>query len=678
MLDAPGKTKALKAALRVRGWVRDRLLTDVCEVGDDGPSLVGSVRHGQERPSLPAPLRVTPAVRCLTRCQEAESVTAMDELSRAGAAPWGVPGPMFSQAGLARPAAWAAPPDLDRLRASRARGRRGKPLVPTSVASPRLSDELFARLLSFGTPQEVHRDDVLFSPGDEDADLIVVARGSVEVVRTEMAQVPAATVATVDAGGFVGELNLLTGQNVYLLCRAREAGTVYRVSPERLRQLMATDVELSDIVFKALIARRELLQRSRTAALAVDIVGGARSAAALALRTYAARQRLIHLWFDADTPAGRAMMESSGLTQVDLPAVVMPGTTLKHATPGGLAEKLGLSYRRSSTKPVDVTIVGAGPAGLAAAVYGASEGLDTVLLDAVGTGGQAAASSRIENYFGFPFGLSGADLTGLAVLQALKFGAQLASPCQAVKLDTDRNGDLLRLHLQDGEVIDSKSVIIATGARYRALPLERWPDFEGAGIYYAATELEARGCAGSPVTVVGGANSAGQAALYLAGRGSEVSLVVRGPDIAAEMSAYLVDRLRAHPRVTVRCRSEVTRLDGDEFLEEVSITDRAADSTQAQLCSGLFCFIGAEPATSWLTGIATGDDGFIRTDVQLNDDDLGPAWATLGRRLPFETSIPGVFAVGDVHSGSMKRVAAATGEGASAIASVHKAINPVV
>ncbi len=585
---------------------------------------------------------------------------------------------MFSQAGLARPVAWDTPHDLDRLRASHSRRRPGRPPVPASVASPRLGDELFTRLLSYGTPQEIHRGDVLFRPGDEDADLIVVARGSVEVVRTATADVPAATVALVDAGGFVGELNLLTGQNVYLLCRVRGTGTVYRVSPERLRQLMATDVELSDIVFKALIARRELLQRS-TAALAVEIVGGERSAAALALRTYAARQRLIHLWFDADTPAGRAMMESSGLTEDDLPAVVMSGTTLKQATPGGLAEKLGLSYRRSSTKPVDVTIVGAGPAGLAAAVYGASEGLDTVLLDGVGTGGQAAASSRIENYFGFPFGLSGADLTGLAVLQALKFGAQLASPCQAVRLDTDRDGDHLRLHLQGGEVIDSKAIVIATGARYRVLPLERWPDFEGAGIYYAATELEARGCMGSPVTVVGGANSAGQAALYMAGRGSEVSLVVRGPDIAAEMSAYLVDRLQGHPRVTVRCRSEVTRLDGGDFLEEVSITDRTTDSTRAQPCSGLFCFIGAEPATSWLTGIATGDDGFIRTDVQLNDDDLGPAWATLGRQpLPFETSIPGVFAVGDVHSGSMKRVAAATGEGASAIASVHKAISTLV
>jgi thioredoxin reductase (NADPH) len=542
------------------------------------------------------------------------------------------------------------------------------------IASPKLGDELFARLVAYGTPQETRPGDVLFRPGDVDVDMIVVGRGSVDVIRTDTADVPAETVAKVRAGGFVGELNLLTGQNVYLLCKVREAGTVYRVTPERLRQLMAKDGELSDVIFRALTARRELLQHS-TGARAVEIVGSPRSASGLGLRTYAARQHLIHVWFDADSPAGEALMGSSGLTEDDLPAVVLPGETLKRATPGTLAQQLNLSYHRSSKKPVDVTIVGAGPAGLAAAVYGASEGLDTVVLDAIGTGGQAAASSRIENYVGFPFGLSGADLTGRAVLQALKFGAQLASPCQAVKLDTERNGGRLRLYLPEGEFIDSKAVVIATGAHYRALPLERWPDFEGAGIYYAATELEARGCAGSPVTVVGGANSAGQAALYLAGRGCDVSLVVRGPDIAAEMSAYLVDRLLVHPRVTVQCRSEVTRLDGSDFLDEVSITDRTTDTTLAQPCSGLFCFIGAEPATSWLTGIATDDDGFIPTDVQLTNTDLGPAWADLGRTpLPFETNVPGVFAVGDVRSGSMKRVAAATGEGASAIASVHKAI----
>jgi thioredoxin reductase (NADPH) len=551
-------------------------------------------------------------------------------------------------------------------------------VAPSKTASPQLGDELFGRLVAYGTPQETRPGDVLFKPGDMDVDMIVVARGSVDVIRTETPNAPAKTVAKVPAGGFVGELNLLTGQNVYLLCTVREAGTVYRVTPERLRQLMANEGELSDIIFRALVARRELLRRS-TGAKAVEIIGNPRSASGLALRTYAARQRLIHVWFDADGPAGEALMASSGLTEDDLPAVIMPSTTLKRATPGTLGQELNLTYHRSAKKSVDVAIVGAGPAGLAAAVYGASEGLDTILLDAVGTGGQAAASSRIENYFGFPFGLSGADLTGRAVLQALKFGAQLASPCEAVRLDADRNGGRLRLHLPEGEFIDSKAVVIATGARYRALPLERWPDFEGAGIYYAATELEARGCVGSPVTVIGGANSAGQASLYLAGRGCDVSLVVRGPDIAAEMSAYLVDRLLVHPRVTVRCRSEVTRLDGDDFLQEITVTDRAADTTRTQPCSGLFCFIGAEPATDWLTGIATVDNGFIRTDVQLNSADLGPAWADLGRTpLPFETNVPGVFAVGDVRSGSMKRVAAATGEGASAIASVHKAIAELV
>ena len=416
---------------------------------------------------------------------------------------------------------------------------------PSKTASPQLGDELFARLVAYGTPQETQPGDVLFKPGDVDVDLIVVARGSVEVIRTETADAPAETVAKVGAGGFVGELNLLTGQNVYLLCRVREAGTVYRVTPERLRQLMANDGELSDVVFRALVARRELLRRS-TAARAVEIVGNPRSAAGLALRTYAARQRLIHVWFDAGTPAGEALMASSGLTEDDLPAVVMPGTTLKRATPGTLAQKLNLTYHRSSKKPVDVTIVGAGPAGLAAAVYGASEGLDTVLLDAVGTGGQAAASSRIENYFGFPFGLSGADLTGRAVLQALKFGAQLASPCQAVRLDTDRNGGLLRLHLPEGDSLtarpSSSRPARATGrCRWNAGPTSRAPGSTTRPPNWrpAAARQPGHGYRRREL---------GRPGRALPGRaGSDVSLVVRGPDIAAEMSAYLVDRLLVAP-----------------------------------------------------------------------------------------------------------------------------------
>jgi thioredoxin reductase (NADPH) len=241
----------------------------------------------------------------------------------------------------------------------------------------------------------------------------------------------------------------------------------------------------------------------------------------------------------------------------------------------------------------------------------------------------------------------------------------------------DMSKERLGVMLADGTEIVTRAVVIATGARYRALPLDRWADFEGAGIYYAATELEARDCADHPVTVVGGANSAGQAALYLAGRGSEVTLAVRGHDITAGMSTYLIDRLMAHPQVTVRTATRVTRLDGDASLQRITLSSAAGEEVE-QSCGGLFCFIGAEPATGWLTGIATDDDGFIRTDVQLGDADLDDTWATLGRSpLPFETSVPAVFAAGDVRLGSMKRVAAAVGEGASAVRSVHVAVGGV-
>jgi len=391
------------------------------------------------------------------------------------------------------------------------------------------------------------------------------------------------------------------------------------------------------------------------------------------LRTYAARQRLPHLWFDSEAVDGKAIMSAAGLTLADLPAVLTPGRVLRHTTPGELAEHLGLSYHRAPGKAVDLAVVGGGPAGLAAAVYGASEGLATVLIDAIATGGQAAASSRIENYLGFPSGLSGAELTGRASIQALKFGADLSSPCRAASLDCSTGQ--LRVVLEDGTDIVTRSVILATGARYRALPLPRWSDFEGAGIYYAATELEARVCGNQPVAVVGGANSAGQAALYLASRESSVSLVVRGGDLFDGMSAYLADRLLASPRVTIYTQAEVTALHGDRSLSGITITNRATGETHDAVCNGLFCFIGAVPATEWLTGIALDEDGFIRTDLQLVDADLREIWADLGRRpLPFETNVPAVFAAGDARAGSMKRVAAAVGEGSSAVRSVHAAL----
>jgi thioredoxin reductase (NADPH) len=308
---------------------------------------------------------------------------------------------------------------------------------------------------------------------------------------------------------------------------------------------------------------------------------------------------------------------------------------------------------------------------LAAAVYAASEGLCTALLDAFGPGGQAASSSRIENYLGFPSGISGAQLAERAETQALKFGAQFSTPCEIVALEIDEH---LHAVLSDGEDIPTRALIIASGARYRSLPLERWTEFVGAGIFYAATELEARSCADGPVTVVGGGNGAGQAALFLASFGCEVTVAIRRPEIESGMSRYLVDRLLANPRITVRGGTEVTRLGGEHALESISITGPAGEISD-QACGGLFCFIGAEPATSWLTGVALDDHGFVRTDVDITSDELGETWSALGRRpLPFESSVPGVFAVGDVRHGSMKRVAAAVGEGASAVRSVHTAI----
>jgi thioredoxin reductase (NADPH) len=542
------------------------------------------------------------------------------------------------------------------------------------VAYPALSEGQLTRLRAYGVPRQVEIGEILFAAGDASYDLVLVDQGAIELFRPGGRLEPEEVVVRMDAVRFVGELGLLTGQAVFLTCRVVEAGHVHQISPERFRAMMAEDAELSDLILRALLARRASL-RSGGAARALEIIGSGMSSSTLALRTYAARQELPHLWFDSDTLAGQAVMKHVELEPQDLPAVLTPAKILKCATPGQMADLLGLSYRRSADRPVDLTVIGAGPAGLAAAVYGASEGLATVLLDAVGTGGQAAASSRIENYLGFPSGLSGSDLAGRATVQALKFGAQLSSPCKVVHLDC--GGTHLRVILGDGTDIATQAVVIATGAQYRALPLDRWDGFEGAGIYYAATALEAAACGASPVTVVGGANSAGQAAIYLAGRGSEVTIAVRAADLRIGMSAYLVERLIADPRVTIRTNTEVTKLDGGTSLESITLTERSTREQVEQPCQGLFCFIGAEPTTDWLTGVAVDEDGFIRTDVQLQPSDLGPMWTALGRQpLPFETSVPGVFAAGDVRHGSMKRVAAAVGEGASAIRSVHSVIGP--
>ncbi|MDP9226686.1 MAG: FAD-dependent oxidoreductase [Actinomycetota bacterium] len=545
-----------------------------------------------------------------------------------------------------------------------------EPPVGDETTRPPLSDAQLGRLRAYGTPQTVEAGDVLYGPGDPSYDLIVVDDAVLDIVQPATSDGPEETIVRYDSGAFLGELNMLTGQTVYLIARAAEGGRIHRIPPGRFRQLMAEDSELGNIIVEAFRARREYLTHSG-ASRGIELVGNSIDAGSLALRRYAARSRLPHLWFDSDSVAGQALMETTALTIADLPAAVIRGRVLRRTTPSKLAEALGLTYRRDASKSVDLTIVGAGPAGLAAAVYGASEGLAIVLLDAVGPGGQAASSSRIENYLGFPSGISGSELAERAETQALKFGARLSSPCEVVSLAMDEQ---LRAVLADGTDIPTRALIIATGARYRSLDLERWDDFLGTGIFYAATEIEARSCADGPVTVVGGGNGAGQAALFLAANGCDVTVAIRGPEIETGMSQYLVDRLRANPKVTIHSGTQVARLRGRQALDSISLVGPGGWQHE-QACCGLFCFIGADPATSWLTGVALDERGFVRTDVQLAADELGETWTALGRGpLPFETNVPGVFAVGDVRRGSMKRVASAVGEGASAVRSVHTAI----
>ncbi|MDO9396387.1 MAG: FAD-dependent oxidoreductase [Herbiconiux sp.] len=596
-----------------------------------------------------------------------------------------------------------------------------------AAAHPSLTAEQRRRLASYGTARAVQTGDVVFAAGDRLPDLVLIESGAIDFVRAASPHAPEELLYRFEADDFVGELNLLTGERVFFDARVVEGGTVVSIDQAAFRRLMAEEPDLSDLLLRAFIARRTKLQRG-PGALGIEIIGSAHSSRALALRTFAARQQLAHSWLDYDSVEGGALLRAAGLRLADLPAVVLPDAVLTNATPGILSEHLGLSVPRDSDEaPVDLAVIGAGPAGLAAAMYGASEGLQTVLLEAVGTGGQAAASSRIENYLGFPSGLSGAELTGRAMVQAEKFGARLYSPCRVDRLETGADGLGLRLTLDDGAVVRARSVIIASGAHYRSLPLPEWSRFEGNGIYYAATELEARACGTDPVTVIGGANSSGQAALYLADRGAAVTIAVRRDDLSSTMSAYLVDRLRAHRRVTIRTSTEVTGLigafdaggagAGASPLAEVTVTDRATGASESIACRGLFCFIGAEPATSWLrresdaggvdgtaaaspgtegasaegtaaegavaagTGVLvrTDREGFVLTDVALGTtpDEHPEAYRLLGRApLPFETSVPAVFAAGDVRLGSMKRVAAAVGEGASAVRSVHQAIAP--
>jgi thioredoxin reductase (NADPH) len=534
------------------------------------------------------------------------------------------------------------------------------------TAFPTLDASQIAALELIGTRRSVAIGDLLYRQGDAAYDFFVVLSGAVEIVMD--AGPDEQVIAEHTPGRFLGELNLLTGLRVFVTARVTQAGEVLVVPAAELRHIIATQPALSDVILAAFIARRSVLLSG--AGSAIRVVGSRFNPRTGSIREFLSRSRIPHAWLDPDRDADvERLLREFSLETADLPVVIATGSVLRNPTPGQLAEYLGVTVSNLPGRCFDLVVVGGGPAGLAAAVYGASEGLSTLGLEALAVGGQAGSSSRIENYLGFPTGISGGDLTQRAVVQAEKFGAALTSPCAATGL-RDHAGHLV-VSLADGTEVAGRAVIVASGARYRRLDAARLEEFECKGVFYAATEAEVRQCAPEPVVVVGGGNSAGQAALFLAESGSAVTVVIRRADLSESMSRYLVDRIAEHPRIQVRPNSQVTALEGSDALERVTLT--GDDGATDLACGGLFSFIGADPASEWLSGCAALDDrGFVLTDRGLTAEHLDERWNTLGRSpLPFETSHPGLFAVGDIRSGSTKRVAAAVGEGSAAVRSVH-------
>jgi thioredoxin reductase (NADPH) len=531
-------------------------------------------------------------------------------------------------------------------------------------ASSDLAPEEIARLEPLGTRRPIVEGEYLYQAGDTTYDFYVVLSGLVEVVLGD-----GEVLALHGPGRFLGELNMITGMRVFVSTRVVEPGEVLVVPRDSLRRVIATDPDLSDKILKAFVARRSILLSG--AASSFRIVGSQYSPESLRLREFVARLRIPHEWLDADRGAGvEALLQATGVEPDELPVVITATSVLRRATPGDLAVYLGLTVDNLPGRTFDLIVVGGGPAGLATAVYGASEGLATLGVDMESVGGQAGSSSRIENYLGFPTGISGGELAQRAVVQAEKFGANLTTPCEAKSME--ERGGYLVVTLSDGTEVAGRAVVAASGAAYRRLDIPELETFEGNGVYYAATQTEALLCAASPVVVVGGGNSAGQAAIFLAQSGSSVTIVIRADELGASMSRYLTDRIDDHPGIEVRTKSRVTGLDGDQTLQSARI--EGPDGEVVLRCAAVFSFIGADPASGWISGCAALDEhDFILTDRQLREEDLGERWEVLGRLpLPYETSRPGLFAVGDVRSGSIKRVAAAVGEGSACVSSIHQ------
>jgi thioredoxin reductase (NADPH) len=542
----------------------------------------------------------------------------------------------------------------------------------TSGAFPRLDGGQIRALEAYGERRRTERGDVLIREGDTDYDFFVILAGKVAIVEG-YGSGHERTIGVHGERRFLGELNLLTGTAAFLTAVVVEPGEVLAVPADRLREIVTQDSTLGDLILRAFLLRRSVLIGLGAG---FRIVGSRYNPDTRRIREFAARNRLPHHWVDLEQDReAEALLRELGVSPDETPVVIWRGRqVLRNPSNAELARLFGLPLAHGGNGVCDLVVVGAGPAGLAGAVYGASEGLETVALDALATGGQAGTSSRIENYLGFPAGVSGAELTDRAVIQAEKFGAQITIPARAVSLA--RREDHYEIGLAEGDPVRARTVVIATGVQYRKLPIARLDELEGTSVYYAATLMEAQLCRGDPVVVVGGGNSAGQAALFLTGYAEVVRLVVREPELAVNMSRYLADRIENDPNIDVHLHAEVRELCGDRALEAVIAEDTSTGERKRLDARALFVFIGAVPHTDWLGDqVRLDSGGYILTGPDACDDatdeDGGDDRPT---PLMLETSLPGVFAAGDVRSSSIKRVASAVGEGSIAIRMVHERI----
>jgi thioredoxin reductase (NADPH) len=542
---------------------------------------------------------------------------------------------------------------------------------------PKLTSAQLARLQRQGTVLQTRAGEILLELGDSPRGVFVVAAGSLEVLApasvTQSTSSGDELLFVLGPGDFTGEMSTLRGTPALVRVRAREAGTVLLIDPEQLRRIVQNDAELSELFMRAFILRRmSVIESGRSEVL---LLGSNHSADTLRLREFLTRNARPYINIDIEHDAdAQALLERFHVRSEDVPVVICGGgELLNNPSNAEVAKCLGINAPPADDRVHDLLIIGAGPAGLAAAVYAASEGLDVRMVETFAPGGQAGTSSRIENYLGFPTGISGAALAGRAFSQAQKFGAQLSVAWHAVRLRCEDWP--YSVEVADGKSMRGRAILIASGAQYRMPDIANLSRFLGRGIYYAATHLEAKLCAGEDIVVVGGGNSAGQAAVFLAGPCRHVHMLVRSDGLAESMSRYLIRRIEETSNITLHARTQLTGLDGSDRLERISWTRRDGQP-EARDLRHVFLMTGAQPNTGWLQGCVVLDEhGFVKTGSDLSKEQLADArWSLPRPPYLLESSVPGVFAAGDVRAGSVKRLASAVGEGSICVQFVHRVL----